>query len=144
MAPERSNAVEHLLDTDVLGAAGKGLAMPERIRDLEAKLARAERHIVRGRGIVACQRERIAVLKRNGRPTKVAEETLAVFLTTLALFEDHERQLLDRADEAVRTFCETEPLWLDSAADPECSNPAQSATRAIVETVAGLSRLCPR
>jgi len=97
-----------------------------------------------GAGIVACQRERIAVLKRNGRPTKVAEETLAVFLTTLALFEDHERQLLDRADEAVRTFCETEPLWLDSAADPECSNPAQSATRAIVETVAGLSRLCPR
>ena len=118
--------------------------MPERIRDLEAKLATARRHVARGRAIVAAQRERVGFLERDGRPTTAAERTLAVFLTTQAAFEDHERQLLERADEAVRAFCETEPLWLDPAANPECSNAAQSAARAVIETVADLSRICPR
>jgi hypothetical protein len=118
--------------------------MPERIRDLEAKLATAQHHVVRGRVIVAAQRERVGFLKRHGRPTTAAEKTLALFLTTLAAFEDRERRLLEDADEAVRVFCETEPLWLDPAANPECSNAAQSAARAIIETVADLSRLCPR
>ena len=117
--------------------------MPERIRDLEAKLATAQRYVLLGRAIVAAQRERIGVLKRDGRPTTAAEEILAVFLKTQAVFEFHVRQLLERADEAVRTFCETEPLWLDPAADPESPDSALSATRAVIETVARLSRLCP-
>ena len=125
------------------GRARKGLAMPERIRDLETKLATARRHVVRARGIVAGQSERIGVLKRDGRSTTMAEEILAVFLTTLEAFEDHERQLLEDADEAVRACSETEPLWLDSAADPGYCNPAENSIGAILETVAELSRLCP-
>jgi hypothetical protein len=118
--------------------------MSERIRDLEAKLSTAQHRVVRGRAVVDGQRERISVLERDGRPTTTAEETLALFLTLQAAFEEHERVLLDRADEAVRIASEAEPLWLDPAADPECPDPAQSATRAIIETVAALSRLCPR
>jgi hypothetical protein len=108
--------------------------MPERIRDLEAKLAMVQRHIAQAREIIAGQHERINALTCNGSPTEIAEQNLAVFLTTLKAFEDHERQLLERADEAVKTCCET-TLWLDSASDPECFHPAQIAALAILETV---------
>lgn len=108
--------------------------MPVRIRDLEAKLATAQRHVVRGQVIVATQRERVRVLKGDGHQATAAEEILALFLATQATFEEHERQLLESADQAVRIFSETKPLWLDPAADPECPDPAQSMTNAIIAT----------
>jgi hypothetical protein len=55
-------------------------------------------------------------------------------VTTLKAFEDHERDLLERADEAVKSCCETS-LWLDSASNPECFHPAQKAALALVEAV---------
>ena len=82
--------------------------------------------------VVAAQRERISVLKRDGRPATAAEEILTLFLTTQAAFEEHERQLLECADEAVRIFSETRPLWLDPAVDPERPDPGQSATHAMI------------
>jgi hypothetical protein len=108
--------------------------MPERIRDLEAKLAMVQRHIAEARQIIARQHERIDALGRDGHSTAISEEMLAVFLTTLKAFEDHERQLFERADETVKTCCET-TLWLDSSADLECFHPAQRAALALLEAV---------
>ena len=62
----------------------------------ESALSMAARHVAEGRVIVARQRERIAKLKRLGCSTLDHEHTLQVFLDTLAILEDHERQLKDR------------------------------------------------
>jgi hypothetical protein len=93
--------------------------MADQISDLEAKLAIARRHVVNGQRIVARQYERIAALERDERPTASAESTLAVFLTTLRAFEEHERELRERADAAVRRCSEATPLWIDSATRPD-------------------------
>jgi hypothetical protein len=93
--------------------------MADQISDLEAKLAMARRNVVDGRRIVARQCERIAALKRDGRPTASAESTLAIFLTTLSIFEEHERELLKQADAAVRRCSEATPLWINPASGPE-------------------------
>ena len=58
-------------------------------------LAAAIRHAAVGRRIVAQQRERVAQLKATGRPAMDAENTLTLFLGTLEIFEQHERELLD-------------------------------------------------
>ena len=112
--------------------------MPERIRDLEAKLAMAQRHVAQGRRIVARQYERIDRLRCDRRPTAMAEDTLALFLMTLKAFEDHERELLNRADEIVKRC-----LWIDSAVDLEWSGPEETSLREIAETMADFDRLSP-
>jgi len=62
----------------------------------ESNLELAARHIAEGRRIVKRQRARIARLKALGCPIQGAEHTLTVFLSTLAIFEDHERLLRER------------------------------------------------
>jgi hypothetical protein len=59
----------------------------------ESTLVLAGRHVCEGRLIVARQKQLIARLKAAGRPTLNAEQTLQVFVTTLAIFEDHVKGL---------------------------------------------------
>jgi hypothetical protein len=84
------------------------------IRDIEAGLEMARRHVAQAKRIVERQIERIEALKRDERSTARADASPEVFLTTLKTFEDHERSLLDEAD-AVRRWSETTPLRMDSA-----------------------------
>jgi hypothetical protein len=56
-------------------------------------LALAAQHVVRGKLLVAKQRTRIAKLRDAGASSRDAEHTLTVFISTLRVFEDHERHL---------------------------------------------------
>ena len=53
----------------------------------------AARHVVEGEAVVTRQRNTIAKLAAAGHPTAQAERTLDLFLSTLAIFIDHERAL---------------------------------------------------
>jgi hypothetical protein len=59
----------------------------------ESDLAMATRHVATGKQIIAKHRALIVKLKAAGASTLDAEYTLDVFLSTLRIFEDHERQL---------------------------------------------------
>jgi hypothetical protein len=59
----------------------------------ESDLALAARHVREGRIIVARQEECIRRLRALGCSTLDAEQTLQVFFSTLAIFEDHEKVL---------------------------------------------------
>jgi hypothetical protein len=48
----------------------------------------AVRHVAEGRQLVARQQERVARLREVGAPTLDAEQTLRVFESSLAIFED--------------------------------------------------------
>jgi hypothetical protein len=74
----------------VLGA----IVMPE----IETELAAAARHVAEGRLIVARQRERIARLRAQGSCTGDYERTLDIFVNSLQIFEDHERELRAAAE----------------------------------------------
>ena len=54
----------------------------------ESKMAQATRHVTEGRRIVARQHAMIEGLKKGGRDTSVAEQLLAQFERSLAIFED--------------------------------------------------------
>ena len=60
----------------------------------ESLLQQAARHVAKGSQIVARQRERIVQLKLVGGSTIDAEQTLRIFLNTLEIFEQHQRELL--------------------------------------------------
>lgn len=57
------------------------------------ELELAARHVDRGREIVERQRALIARLRAKGHQTWEYECTLAIFLDSLAIFEEHEREL---------------------------------------------------
>jgi hypothetical protein len=59
----------------------------------QSDLAVAAEQIAKAKRIVARQREVIARLQAQRRPIFEAEESLEVFLRTLDVFEQHERQL---------------------------------------------------
>jgi hypothetical protein len=59
----------------------------------ESDLALAIQHVARAKLFVANQHARIARLRDAGCSTLDAEHTLEVFISTLGVFEDHERQL---------------------------------------------------
>jgi hypothetical protein len=61
--------------------------------DIETRLAIAANHVAHGRAIVAQQRERVARLKAMGTRTREHERTLDVFISTLQILEEHERDL---------------------------------------------------
>jgi hypothetical protein len=56
-------------------------------------LVLASRHVNDGRLVVTRQRRRIERLRMARRSTRDAERTLQFFETSLAIFEEHERQL---------------------------------------------------
>jgi hypothetical protein len=58
-------------------------------------LIRAARHVVEGRRIVARQVDTIARLRRMGVNTIEAEGTLNLFRQTLAIFEEHDQDVLN-------------------------------------------------
>ena len=58
----------------------------------------ARRHVIRGRRIVEQQRQRVRVLASHGRGTDYAEHTLHLFQRTLAIFEEHLRDLAKDSD----------------------------------------------
>jgi hypothetical protein len=60
---------------------------------IEIELATAERHVAEGRLIVARQREIIARLRSQGSCTGDYERTLDIFVNSLRIFEEHEREL---------------------------------------------------
>ena len=57
------------------------------------QLELATRHVVRGREIVDRQRALIARLKAEGCSTRQHEDLLALFVRSLTIFEEHEREL---------------------------------------------------
>ena len=57
-------------------------------RTAETKLDQAARHVAEGKRIVARQRALIARRKEGGHDTTFAEDLLAQFERTLAVFED--------------------------------------------------------
>ena len=59
----------------------------------ESDLAVASQQVAGAKMNVAKQRERIARLRRAGYSTLEAERALGVFIRTLRVFEDHERQM---------------------------------------------------
>lgn len=59
----------------------------------ESLLQQAARHVANGSQIVAKQHERIVRLKLAGGSTAQAERTLQIFLNTLEIFEQHQREL---------------------------------------------------
>jgi hypothetical protein len=61
--------------------------------EVETQLATAARHVAQGRIIVAQQRERVDRLKAIGSRTREHERTLDVFISTLQILEEHEREL---------------------------------------------------
>jgi len=61
--------------------------------EAEAALPDATRHVARAREMIARQLARIDILKATGSSVLDAEQTLDVFLGTLAILEDHERRL---------------------------------------------------
>ena len=58
------------------------------------KLLVAARHVAAGRRIVARQRALVVRLEENGYSTVEADRTLDLFEQTLAIFEDHYREIL--------------------------------------------------
>jgi hypothetical protein len=56
-------------------------------------LALAQRPVIEGRRIVARQRQRVSDCEASGRLGTEARRTLDVFERTLAIFEDHLRNL---------------------------------------------------
>ncbi len=65
--------------------------------DKVSQLALAAQHVAAGKLIVARQLALIARLRAAGHTTLDHERTLATFINTLTIFEDHERELR-RAD----------------------------------------------
>jgi hypothetical protein len=59
----------------------------------ESDLAAAIQQVAGAKANVAKQRERIARLRHAGYSTLDAERALDVFIRTLRVFEDHERQI---------------------------------------------------
>jgi hypothetical protein len=60
---------------------------------VESKRILAARHVAEGRKVVARQRALIAKQKEAGRDTLHSENLLAQFEHTLAIFEDHLREI---------------------------------------------------
>jgi hypothetical protein len=69
--------------------------------EIETELATAARHVAQGRIIVAQQRERVARLKARGSSTREHERTLDIFLSTLEILEEHERELRASAQKLI-------------------------------------------
>jgi hypothetical protein len=67
----------------------RSIVMPE----IDTELAAAARHVAEGRRIVARQREIIARLAAQGSCTGDYERTLDIFVSSLRIFEEHEREL---------------------------------------------------
>jgi hypothetical protein len=63
------------------------------VPQIEIELATAVRHVAEGRLIVARQREIIARLRSQGSCTGDYERTLDIFVSSLRIFEEHEREL---------------------------------------------------
>jgi hypothetical protein len=61
----------------------------------ESDLAVASQQVAGAKANVAKQRERIARLRHAGYSTLDAERALGVFIRTLRVFEDHERQIYE-------------------------------------------------
>lgn len=59
----------------------------------DSQLAVATQHVAAGKRIVARQLDLIARMKAAGHPTSEHERTLRLFMDTLTIFEDHEREL---------------------------------------------------
>jgi len=57
------------------------------------ELELAARHVALARLIVERQRAHIALLKADGAPKKGAEYRLEIFLCSLGILEEHEREL---------------------------------------------------
>ncbi len=76
-----------------LGSRGASALRYESMKQPETPLVMAARHVAAGRKIVARQREMIARLKRSGRRTEDHERLLQQFENSLAVFEQHEREL---------------------------------------------------
>jgi hypothetical protein len=70
---------------------------PKAADDYESPLMMASRHVAEARRIVARQRARIVRLIAAGCDTADAERTLRIFSSTLEIFEQHERKLLEAA-----------------------------------------------
>jgi hypothetical protein len=60
----------------------------------QTKTEMARRHVIEGRRIVACQRERVERLAGIGLDTTEAKRTLDLFARTLDIFEDDLRRML--------------------------------------------------
>ena len=60
---------------------------------IESKIAMAARHVAEGRMVVARQRSLIARQKQSGANTFDSEKLLVQFQRTLAIFEDHLREI---------------------------------------------------
>ncbi len=58
----------------------------------ETRRETALRHVITGRRIIAAQQARIARLRAEGKDTTRAEQLLASYEDSLAIFEDHLRQ----------------------------------------------------
>ena len=75
------------------------------------KVEMAFRRVTYARRIVACQRERVEMLARNGDDTTSAERILDLFARTLDIFEDGLRRILgqdskpNRSRQAVTRAC---------------------------------------
>lgn len=65
---------------------------------VDSELAVAARHVAQGRIIVAQQRERIVRLQALGLSTRSHERTLEIFISTLEILEEHERELRASAE----------------------------------------------
>ena len=63
------------------------------------RLRVAARHVAIGRRIVARQRALVVRLEENGYSTVEADRTLDLFEQTLAIFEDHYRDILNETAE---------------------------------------------
>lgn len=63
------------------------------VNDLERQLMQASEHVAKGRRIVAEQQDRITQLGLLGRSVEGSQRTMSVFVSTLGLFEDHERNI---------------------------------------------------
>jgi hypothetical protein len=59
----------------------------------EGDLARAVRRVRDGRMAVARQQVQVVRLRAAGRSTLDAQQTLGAIITTLAIFEEHEKAL---------------------------------------------------
>jgi hypothetical protein len=62
----------------------------------ESDLALARQHVARGKQIIAKHRALIVKLSAAGCSTLDAEQTLDVFMRTLRIFENHERQIREQ------------------------------------------------
>jgi len=79
--------------------------------DGQNKVEMAFRRVTYARRIVACQRERVEMLARNGHDTTSAERILDLFARTLDIFEDGLRRILgqdskpNRSRQAITRAC---------------------------------------